>query len=180
MHNTQKDIEEELKSLWVHSDLSDNLCYKQLLSEMAYLLRAFLRHLLPDHLNEVEDLLQECLLAAHLKRHTYEESGWITNWLYDICVYKWSQHQERKGRRSHPTPVFEHWHEVALNQQPHSGHASRHDTAQLMKSLSPEQKLAVNLALLGDTSVFSNLSTQQKHGAHLHKAIVSFYQRWGR
>jgi RNA polymerase sigma-70 factor (ECF subfamily) len=178
MHNTQKDIEEDLRSLWVHSELTDNLCYWQLLSEIAYLLRAYLQHLLPNHLNEVEDLLQACLLAVHLKQHTYEEGDWLTDWLYDICVYKWSLHQQRQGRGHSPAPKFEHWHMIAPNQQPHSAYASRHDTALVIKQLSPEQKMAVNLARLGDTSVFSTQAAQQKHGAHLHKAIQAFYLQW--
>lgn len=178
MSHTQKEIEEELKSLWVHSELTDNLCYRQLLSEMAYLIRAFVKHLLPHHLQEVEDLVQECLLAAHLKRHTYTNNVWITDWLYDICVYKWSQHQRRHHRSVHSATGFEGWHEIARHQQNHSAYVSRHDIARLMRVLSPTQKLAVNLALLGNMSVYSSATAQKKHSAHLHNAILSLYRLW--
>ena len=49
MSNTQADIEEELNSLWVHAQLGDALCYRQLLSELATVLRSYLLHLMPDH-----------------------------------------------------------------------------------------------------------------------------------
>ena len=39
MSNTQSDIEQELNSLWVHAQFGDALCYRQLLSELATVLR---------------------------------------------------------------------------------------------------------------------------------------------
>ena len=51
-------------------------------------LRAFLRRSLFGWPDEVEDLVQECLLAMHNKRHTYQSDQPLTAWVHAIARYK--------------------------------------------------------------------------------------------
>jgi len=179
MSNRQVDIEQELNSLWVHSGFGDDLCYLQLMSELAVVLRKFLEHLMPDHSNEVEDVLQVCLLAVHLKRHTYVGTGWITDWLYDICVFKWMLYQRQRGRTTKPVMAFDQWSDIVLNQTLHSAHASQIDIGKISRNLSAKQRLAVERAQMGDSSVCISRATQGRHDADLHAAIKVLYKHWG-
>ena len=180
MSNRQADIEQELNSLWVHSGFGDNLCYRQLLSELALVLRKFLEHLMPDHSNEVEDVLQISLLAVHLKRHTYTGTGWITNWLYDICVFKCLQYQHQRGRTTTTVTAFDHWSDIVLNQALQPTHASQFTIEKIFCNLSAKQRLALEQTRLGDTSVVVSTSSQNKHGFNLHAALKVLYNHWSR
>jgi len=41
---------------------------------------------------EIEDLVQECLLAVHTRRHTYDPDQPFTPWVYAIARYKLIDH----------------------------------------------------------------------------------------
>ena len=178
MSNTQADIEEELNSLWVHAQFGDALCYRQLLSELATVLRAYLLHLMPDHTDEVEDVLQACLLAVHMKRHTYHGAGWITDWLHDICIFKWQQHQQQRGRSTRPVSSFDDWKDITLHQQAHADHVSTLDLGKLTRIFGSDQRTALELARLGDSSVLTKVSAQRNHDLHLHAALRALYKHW--
>jgi len=178
MSNTQSDIEQELNSLWVHAQFGDALCYRQLLCELATVLRAYLLHLMPDHSDEIEDVLQACLLAAHMKRHTYQGTGWITDWLYDICLFKWQRHQQQRGRSTQSVSSFDGWEDITLHQQAHAKHASKLDLGKLSRLFLPDQRTALELARLGDSSVLSNELAQKNHDMHLHAALGVLYKHW--
>jgi RNA polymerase sigma-70 factor (ECF subfamily) len=65
-------IEERLRSLMLQSLAGDAAAYRKFLDELAARLRSHLRRRLGGLPDEVEDLLQELLLAVHNKRHTYD------------------------------------------------------------------------------------------------------------
>src|SRR5580700_9037517 len=50
---------------------------------------------------DVEDLVQETLLAIHVKRHTFDRSLPFTPWAYAIARYKLLDHLRRSGVRAH-------------------------------------------------------------------------------
>ena len=178
MPNTQADIERELNSLWVHAQLGDNLSYRQLLSGFACVLRACLLEMMPNHPDEAEDVLQACLLTTHLKRHTYQGTGRITDWLCDICVFKCKLHQRQRGRHIRSLPCFDRWEAVLLHQQVHENHASQLDLGKLARLFEPPERTALELARLGDSSVLTKASTQKNHDLHLHTALRTLYKHW--
>jgi len=65
-------IEERLRSLMLPSLAGDAAAYRIFLDELTTHLRSYLRRRLGGLPDEVEDLLQELLLAVHNKRHTYD------------------------------------------------------------------------------------------------------------
>ena len=91
-------IEQELHDLMVRVSAGAQAPYKDLLKRIAILVRAYLRRKLA-RVEEVEDLVQEVLLAVHLKRHTYDLSQPVTAWLHAIARYKLIDHWRRQGRR---------------------------------------------------------------------------------
>ena len=51
---------------------------------------------------EIEDIVQEILVAIHTKRHTWRESEPVLPWLYAIARYKAADAWRRRGQPSVP------------------------------------------------------------------------------
>ena len=82
------DAESVLRALFLQGLDGDPVAYRRFLGALSAHLRAYLgKHLFgwPD---EVEDLVQECLLAMHNQRHTYQRTQPLTAWVHAIARYK--------------------------------------------------------------------------------------------
>jgi RNA polymerase sigma-70 factor, ECF subfamily len=79
----------------------DELAYRAFLKELAAHLRAYLRKRLIDMQDDVEDLVQETLLAVHNQRHTYDPGQPLTAWVHAIAKYKMVDHLRRRANREH-------------------------------------------------------------------------------
>jgi RNA polymerase sigma-70 factor (ECF subfamily) len=77
-----------MRELFVRGLSGDNASYEAFLSELSAHLRAFVRRRLFSLPDEVEDLVQECLLAVHHQRHTYDSSLPVSAWVQAIARYK--------------------------------------------------------------------------------------------
>lgn len=80
--------EARLKSLLMRGMAGENAAYQQFLAELCAHLRAFLRLRLIQLPDEVEDLVQEALLAVHNQRHTYDPDQPLSAWVQAIARYK--------------------------------------------------------------------------------------------
>ncbi len=80
--------EERLKGLFVAGLAGDNAAYQTFLRELSAHLRAFLRKRLARLPDDVEDLVQEALLAVHNNRHTYDRGQPLSAWVQAIARYK--------------------------------------------------------------------------------------------
>ena len=81
----------ELKALMLASLDGNAASYRSLLDRLSSRLRAYYKGKLGRFgrgATEAEDLVQEVLLAIHLKRHTYDTSEPFTPWVYTIARYK--------------------------------------------------------------------------------------------
>jgi len=83
----------------VASQDGDAAAYQALLRAVAPHLRGFLRRRLHQWPGEVEDILQECLLALHNQRHTWDARLPVTSWIQAIAKYKLIDWLRRHGRR---------------------------------------------------------------------------------
>lgn len=80
----------------------DDVAYRRLLSELSTALRMIVRRGFSGVSaapSEVEDVVQEVLLAIHLKRHTWDANQPITPWVMAISRNKMIDDLRRKGRR---------------------------------------------------------------------------------
>lgn len=82
------DAETELHGLFVRGLDGDAAAYRAFLLRLGAHLRAFLGRRLFGWPDEVEDLVQECLLAMHNQRHTYQPDQPLTAWVHAIARYK--------------------------------------------------------------------------------------------
>jgi RNA polymerase sigma-70 factor, ECF subfamily len=80
----------------------DNAAYSRLLKAIAPKLRAGARRGLAragQPLDQAEDIVQEILLAVHLKRHTWDVTASFAPWLFAIARNKLIDCLRRRGRR---------------------------------------------------------------------------------
>ena len=79
----------------------DEAAYRDFLKEVAKLLRGFANRRAPARSSgyDPEDLVQEILMAVHLKRHTWREGEPVAPWLFAIARYKAIDAYRRHGRR---------------------------------------------------------------------------------
>lgn len=84
----KSDAETVLHDLFVRGLAGDAAAYRAFLQKLSAHLRAFLARRLFGWPDEVEDLVQECLLAMHNQRHTYQSDQPLTAWVHAIARYK--------------------------------------------------------------------------------------------
>lgn len=91
--------EERLRALMIAAMAGDARAYQALLSASADRLRAYFRRRLRNGDEDVEDLVQETLVAIHRKRASYSPALPYTAWLHGIARYRLIDHLRREGRR---------------------------------------------------------------------------------
>src|SRR6266704_5661778 len=83
--------EVELKALMLASLNGDAASHRALLDRLSRRLRAYFKGKLAGigrDATEAEDLVQEAVLAIHVKRHTYDPAQPLTPWVHAIARYK--------------------------------------------------------------------------------------------
>ena len=99
--------EERLKGLLTRALAGDEPAYHAFLQDLSVHLRAFLLKRLASLPDEVEDLVQESLLAIHNQRHTYDVGQPVTPWVHAIAKYKLIDLLRRRSRRDLLTDQFD-------------------------------------------------------------------------
>jgi RNA polymerase sigma-70 factor (ECF subfamily) len=146
------DLEHTLKPLWLRAQDGDEAAYRQSLSLLAGRLRAYLRRRLSAQPDEVEDLVQETLLALHLQRGTYDPSLPVSAWAVAIARHKLIDVWRRRGRRDAWHDAIDDVDEALLVSEPDDGGARR-DLAVLLNDLPEAQRQAIVLTKLEGLSV---------------------------
>ena len=82
------DNENRLRELLLQGLNGDAAAYHQFLKALSAHLRAYFRKRLFQQPDDVEDLVQETLLAVHNQRHTYRTDQPLTAWVHAIARYK--------------------------------------------------------------------------------------------
>ena len=95
------DAEERLRTLMTRGLDGDSVAHRQLLGALGGHLRGFFARRIGASASEVEDLVQETLLAVHLKRDTYNRGLPFTPWAYAVARYKLFDHLRRRYRHVH-------------------------------------------------------------------------------
>lgn len=93
------DVEARLQDAFVSALAGDTAAYHAFLKELSGYLRAFFRRRLSQSRSDVEDVLQETLLAIHNSRHTYDPGQSLTAWVYAIARYKLIDFTRARQRR---------------------------------------------------------------------------------
>lgn len=91
--------ESELKVLMIASLAGDASAYRALLGDLRLRLAAYFNRRLRRDADDVEDLVQDSLIAIHTRRETWDRAQALTPWVYAIARYKLIDHYRRSGRR---------------------------------------------------------------------------------
>ena len=93
----KRPVEERLRSLMLASLDGDAAQYRTLLKELTEHLRRYVaRRLPPGQAANAEDVVQDCLMAIHTRRMTYDRQRPFTAWAYAIARYKLIDHLRQR------------------------------------------------------------------------------------
>jgi RNA polymerase sigma-70 factor (ECF subfamily) len=130
----------------------DEIAYRAFLQALAGHLRAFLRRRLAGMPDEVEDLVQESLLAIHNQRHTYAPAQPVTAWVYAIARHKLVDLLRRRQRGDALNVPLDDDSDWFAAVDDHAAEARR-DIGVLLASLPDRQRLPIMHVKLEGRSV---------------------------
>lgn len=146
------DFESALKPLWLRAQAGNDAAYRQCLGMLSKRLRGYLKRRLAGLPEEVEDLVQETLLALHLQRGTYDPTLPVSAWALAIARHKLVDLWRRRGRRDSLHDAIDDVDEHLLVAEPDDAGARR-DLESLFQELPQAQRQAIVLTKLEGLSV---------------------------
>lgn len=120
----------------------DGGAYHAFLRDLSAHVRAFLRVRLVRLPDEVEDLVQEILLAVHNQRHTYDPGQPLTAWVHAIARYKLVDMLRRRATRDALNDPLDDAADLFAASDVEASDARR-DLARLLEKLPDRQRLPI-------------------------------------
>jgi len=134
--------ERQLRGLLIRALDGDSAAYHAFLKQLGPHLRAYLRRRLQSQSDDVEDLVQDTLIALHEQRHTYRTDLPVTAWVQAIARYKLIDLlRSRRSRQDLHEPIEDHLSFLALDDT--EARDARHDVEALMRKLPDHQRLPI-------------------------------------
>jgi RNA polymerase sigma-70 factor (ECF subfamily) len=134
--------EDRLRAMLMQGLAGDAKAYQVFLKDMSAHLRAFFKRRLTSLPDEIEDLVQETLLALHNQRHTYQSSQPLTAWVHAIARYKLIDLFRARGVREALTDPLDDELQVFAASDTDAFEARR-DLGHLMAQLPEHQRLPI-------------------------------------
>lgn len=145
-----EEVETKLRMLMIAGLAGDAAAYRQLLSSSADRLKRYYYRRLGRDSEDVEDLVQETLMAIHQRRDSYNQSLPFTSWLHGIARYKLVDHYRRQGARSFvPVDDFDDF----VADDTIEPALAAYDVEMLLAGLSERQRTAIRLTRIDGFSV---------------------------
>ncbi|MCA0243597.1 MAG: sigma-70 family RNA polymerase sigma factor [Proteobacteria bacterium] len=174
------DFESGLKPLWLRAQAGDEAAYRDCLRRIAARLRAFLRRRLQRLPDDVEDLVQETLLALHTQRGTYDAALPVSAWVLAIARHKLVDLWRRRGRQEALHEPLDDVDESLLAADVREGSAHR-DLDQLLQTLPQAQRAAIVLTKIEGLSVAEAAhrtgATESAIKVQVHRGLKRLAQR---
>lgn len=141
-HSPLHHTELRLHALFLQGLDGDATAYRGFLKATAPYLRAFLRRRLGAWPDQVEDLVQESLLAIHNQRQSYDSGLPVTAWIYAIARYKLIDWLRRHARQDSMLQPLDDEDALFSSADQEAGDARR-DVATLLAALPEKQREAI-------------------------------------
>ncbi len=171
----------ELADLLRSAIAGDERDYAAFLERTAALVRGFARRRTAEGGVDSEDIVQETLLAIHLKRHTWIDDAPVLPWVYAIARFKMIDAYRRRGRRIEIDldDVSETWRRPAG-----AGCRQRRDVGRRSMPLAPGQRgvvaaITVEGQSIGETARRLGM-TETAVRVALHRGLAAIARRFGR
>ena len=146
--------EAELKALMLASLDGDAASHRALLDRLSRRLRAYYKRKLARigrGAAEAEDLVQEAVLAIHLKRHTYDPVEPLTPWVHAIARYKLIDFLRRSRASISDVPIEEA--DTIMAHDDNVDAESTYDVKRLMERLPKNMRCAIEAVKLDGQSI---------------------------
>jgi RNA polymerase sigma-70 factor, ECF subfamily len=172
--------EAELARLMRAAISGDEKAYGDFLQQAACLVRGLARRKIVQGGIDPEDIVQETLLAIHLKRHTWRQDAPIMPWLHAIAKYKLIDAFRHRGRR-----IEIEIGGIAENfAEPVSETASNREIGRALEALAPGQRsvvtaISVDGRSIGETAKWLGMSENAVRTA-FHRGLAAISGRRGR
>ena len=144
--------EQRLRALFLRSLAGDAAAYHAFLGALAAHLRPFFRRRMAQWADDVEDLVQETLLAVHGSRHTYRPGEPLTAWVHTIARYKLVDLLRSKSRREALHLPLDDELEIFTDSDTAAAEAKR-DLHRMLECLPERQRRALVMTKLEGASV---------------------------
>ena len=162
----------------------DEGAYRRLLEDISRSVRAMARAAFARAGTgdaDIEDAVQETLLAIHLKRHTWDPCQPLAPWVYAIARHKVVDALRRRGRqRAEPLENVEEFLAAPETEDPHA----LSDARRLLETLAPRQRDIVTSISLDGQSIAATAKrlsmTEVAVRVALHRALKSLGATWRR
>ena len=172
--------DDELVRLLLAALAGDEKAYAAFLREAAALVRGFARRRASDGLVDAEDVVQDTLLAIHLKRHTWKTDAPVLPWIMAIARHKLIDAYRRRGGRI----------EVELEgileslAQPDTEQPGTRDIERALDALTPGQRRVVSSISVEGRSISETAEalaiSQTAVRVALHRGLQAIARRFGR
>lgn len=178
---TEREI--EWGDLMRAANRGDSAAYNRLLTSLAPAIRSVARRglgrasLSPE---EAEDVVQETLLAIHLKRHTWDPSLPLGPWVRAIARNKLIDAMRRRGRRDYVPidDVIETLASDSAEPTPLPGKLDQHLQSLPDRQQSVVRAISLNGASIRETAVSLNMSEGAVRVA-LHRGLAALSAKFG-
>jgi RNA polymerase sigma-70 factor (ECF subfamily) len=148
---------------WMTEGLGgDAAAHSTLLHALVPLLRSFYGRRMRGAEADIEDLVQETLIAVHERRATYDRERPFTPWLYAIARYRLIDHHRRRRE-----VAVEDLDSILATEGFEEVLTARMDVERLLKSLPPKQARAIR-----DTHVEGLSVSEAAQGAGIGESDV--------
>ncbi|TGQ45883.1 MULTISPECIES: sigma-70 family RNA polymerase sigma factor [unclassified Mesorhizobium] len=172
--------EAELSRLLRAAIAGDERAYADFLHRTAALVRGLARRKIVQGGIDPEDVVQETLLAIHVKRHTWRDEAPVLPWIYAIARFKLIDAFRRRGRRV----------EIEIDEiaetfaEPEAETVSDRDISRVLDSLPPAQRSVVSAVSvegrsIGETATRFGISETAVR-VSLHRGLAAIARRFGR
>ena len=142
--------ERQLRAWMVGGLDGDARAHASLLGALVPLLRAFYRRrMMSGGDDDIEDLVQETLIAVHVRRATFDRDRAFTAWLFSIARYKMID----QFRRSRQTVPIEGLEDILVAEGFETSSNARLDVEGLLKNLPDKQAQAIRATKIEGASV---------------------------
>ena len=171
--------DDELSRLLRAGIAGNESAYERFLRQAAYHVRGFAQKRIVNGGVDAEDVVQETLLAIHLKRHTWREDWPVKPWIYAIARHKLIDAFRRRGRRI----------EVQIGDladccaEAEADTVSEREIGRALQTLTPGQRAVVSAVSvqgrsIGETATILGVSDTAVRIA-LHRGLKTIFRRLG-
>jgi RNA polymerase sigma-70 factor (ECF subfamily) len=176
-----KDAENRLAGLLRQGIAGDEAAYAEFLRDTASFVRMVARRKLGTRTEiDAEDIVQETLLAIHLKRHTWQSDQPVLPWLAAITRHKTVDFFRRRGQRVE-VDIADY---ADLIEMPVNETASERDIGRALESLAPGQRQVVTAIAIDGCSIRETAAkfgvTETAVRVSLHRGLSTIARKFGR